>query len=260
MSEIYDPRFDPLPTNPVEYTHRLAHDLAWGVHNRKWKDSFYLQIDWNEDWRFSAENGEDNDKPLFEYLEKFWGKQLPNPKMLTRYGYLNETGKRGTGIEYWLTESALKLPEQKTPVPIFISYSRSQSSALALLLVARFKEHNMSPFLDMHPDREDLPLGSNWETQIKTQIQNSDSFIVLIGPQTLKSENVIKELNWAREFERKIIPMWHNINVPPQFSDSLSEELKAITDSKQGVIVEAENPKQYNAALDQLLAHFSIAP
>ncbi len=226
MSDIYDPRFDQLPTNPVEYLHRLAHDLAWGKHHGLWSDYIRLNQVGRFQWEIAAREFE---VELKNYLDKCWNGKLPDPYMLVTYGYLEDIMQEGGSVYlYRLTVSALQLPEQKPHVPIFISYSRSQSSSLALLLLARFKEHNMSPFLDMHPDREDLPLGSDWEAQIKTQIQNSDSIIVLIGPKTLNSENVIKELNWAREFEKKIIPIWHRINEPTEYSDKLSEELKLI--------------------------------
>lgn len=261
MSDVYDPRFDPLPSNPAYYIRRLARDFAWGVVNEKWPDKFIIEIDWYADWRIPDHQGANNDVELLAYLDKVWGELLPNPKRLDRFGYLNQVSELGDGlVEYELTRDAFKLIEEITSVPIFISYSRKQSSALALLIVARFKEHNLSPFLDMHPDREDLPLGSDWETTIKTRVTNANAVIVIIGPETLLSKNVIQELHWALEANVKIIPIWHNVKTTVQYSDDLGSELKERTDKVQGVMVEDENPKQYNAAIDALLSHFNVAP
>ncbi len=261
MSDFYDPRFDPLPSNPAFYIKRIARDLAWGVQNAKWPDKFVVEIDWYANWRIPNSEEANNDKSFLAYLDKVWGELLPNPKFLDRFGYLNQISSLGGGlVEYELTHDAFKLTEEITPVSIFISYSRKQSSALALLIVSRFKEHNLSPFLDMHPDREDLPLGGDWEKTIKEAIAKSASVVVLIGPKTFSSQNVLNELSWAMEAGAKIVPIWHHINESIDVPDTIGEELRSAVSKKQGVIVEAENPKQYNAALDQLLAHFNIAP
>ena len=81
MADIFDPRYDELPINPLEYPARLAHDLAWGVHHKIWRNSFYLMVDWYTDWEFSRGGDAINDQKVLEYIDKMWKDKLFNPEL-----------------------------------------------------------------------------------------------------------------------------------------------------------------------------------
>ncbi len=263
MSEIYDPRFDDLPANPVEYPLRLAHDLAWGKHNKKWSSYFTLREPQTADWTFFIDTPDTN---LKTYLD-FWGNKIPDCKMLVNYGYLKIAGDTAERMAhlYELTESALRLPETKSSASIFISYSRKESSALALLIVARFKEYGRVPFLDMNHDRDGqenkLDLGGVWRDDLANAIKERDTVILLLGPTTLYSEYVRLEIELALNNGKRIIWFRHNgFDAKNHIPDMVSQRVRELINEKQGEIVIAESPKQYNASIDALLAKFGIAP
>jgi hypothetical protein len=203
MSEIFDPRFKTLDPNPTLHPKRLAHDLAWGVFHKNWPDEFFLEDDHKNNFEFVRQTGDSlgqNHYSLIEYLDKVWGEKLFNPSMLIEQGYLKK-GKaingtyKGTIWVYYLTGKAQALPaEQVKQRSIFISYRRAESSALALLIVARLKEHGLASFLDVHPDNEGLNAGDNWHAELESHVASNDNFIVLIGPKTLESKYVRQEI------------------------------------------------------------------
>ena len=104
-----------------------------------------------------------------------------------------------------LTQSAIALIDETEPYNVFISYKRSESSALALLVLARLKEHDLIPFVDMA-----LEAGGNWHADLEDRIRACDYFIVLLGENTLSSPMTVKEIGWALDAKRTIIPIWHS--------------------------------------------------
>ena len=106
---------------------------------------------------------------------------------LQRHGYIQQ----GELYEE-LTQSAIALIDETEPYNVFISYKRSESSALALLVLARLKEHDLIPFVDMA-----LEAGGNWHADLEDRIRACDYFIVLLGENTLSSPMTVKEIGWA---------------------------------------------------------------
>lgn len=266
MSNIYDPRFDPIPANPVEHPHRLAYDLAWGIHHRKWRNAFYIYPEWYEDWRFDIDVEHQRDAELINYVSKVWGENLPNLERLADYNYFSQLRAEGGGVAlFQLTERALRLPEEKLSASIFISYARKYSSALVLLLNARFMEYGRVPYFDLNPvyqvEGSQLILGDNWHGSLEDQIKNRENFIVLIAPGTLHSEYVCKEIRWAIQYRKQIISILHNgfdINNPDHTPDDLPDEIRNVIKEKHREQVSEETPKQYDATIRTVLNQFGI--
>ncbi|MFN8373099.1 MAG: toll/interleukin-1 receptor domain-containing protein [Anaerolineae bacterium] len=87
---------------------------------------------------------------------------------------------------------------------IFISYRRRESSAFALLVLARLKEHGLDAFLDMT-----IKPGDTRYAHIKEQIESCDFFIVLLNHETLDSHVVRDEIQWAMDAKKVILPITH---------------------------------------------------
>ena len=190
-------------------------------------------------------------------LEKFFCKRWGNKdlehtiELLEAHGYL----EKGRG-EYSLTRSAFDLLQETDPYNIFISYRRLDSSALALLVLARLKEHDLVPFVDMA-----LEAGGNWHADLEDRIKGCDYFIILLGEVTLESEMTVKEIGWAVESERMIIPIWHSgfdikckkwVDVPANVMSAIQQT--------NAIIVHDESASGYNMAIVELLNRFGITP
>ncbi len=142
------------------------------------------------------------------------------------------------------------------PYNVFISYKRSESSAFALLVLARLKEHNLVSFLDMA-----LEAGGNWHADLEARIKENDYFIVLLGIDTLSSPMTVKEIEWALKYGRTVIPIWHsgfNIN-DDRWSEVPAEVMEAIQQTN-AIRVTDESASGYNTAIVELLNRFGVTP
>jgi hypothetical protein len=173
--------------------------------------------------------------------------------MLLGRGFLVKTGNRSFPE---LTEKAYYLLEETEPYNIFISYKRSESSALALLVLARLKEHSLVPFVDMA-----LEAGGNWHADLEERIKENDYFIILLGKDTLSSPMTVKEIEWALEYERTIIPIWHSgFDIGDEkWKDAPCRVMDAIQQTN-AIIVQDESASGYNTAIVELLNRFGIMP
>ncbi len=114
----------------------------------------------------------------------------------------------------------------------------------------------------MHPDREGLAVGDDWHAKLEEVVASNDNFIILIGQHTLNSPYVRQEIEWAHKYNKAIYPIWHNDfrGLKDNPSYEITEAIQYAIGTVNATIVEAENPKQYNAALDELLSSFGIVP
>jgi hypothetical protein len=249
---MHNPLEDPRPDDPILSLHAFARDLAYGVSVGLSSTEFGIirfgsgQIAW-----YSTEGGGD-----LEFLEAKWQDKFPYPSLMVSFDYFEPLGKTtegGTEL-YRLTSKAFALLEQPHPASIFISYRRGESSALALLLLARFRAMGQEPFLDLN-----IEPGNEWHAQLEQEVKNREYFVILIGPTTLDSEYVREEIAWALESKTRIIPIWHN-----RFGDATLTEMQARYANlasffgKQAIKVEQENPVAYEGAITQLLNRFGM--
>lgn len=230
-----------LPLVPVERVHRLARDLAWGAVNGLWQARMIIEGNHLDFIRRE-------DRANFQtYLLK-WKRQVPSIHLLSSFGYLEQKqeGQVISGLILQKAFSLLNIPAQEPR--IFISYKRDQSSAFALLVEARLRNvGNHNTFID-----KNIPAGEKWEQHLQEQIQNSDYFICLIGPETMQSQIVHKEIAWAINSNCKIISMWHRCDM------SSVEHLPEL-DEFNAIQIGEENAEAYETALNKMLNSLGYA-
>ncbi len=100
---------------------------------------------------------------------------------------------------------------------IFLSYSRADDethavSAFVRLLTQEYRRLTGEP-LELFFDTENIRPGMVWEQTIKNEITNSDLFILVLTPSSLKSEWCRKEVQFFAERERSLIA---KRNWPPE--------------------------------------------
>ncbi|HEX2908776.1 MAG TPA: toll/interleukin-1 receptor domain-containing protein [Phototrophicaceae bacterium] len=233
----------PLPQNPMTRIRILAKELAEGAVGQIWDTALF---------RVYRSEATPISEALSTYLEKRWNNNFPPTYLLVSNGYL-------VGIDELhllrVDKPAFDLLEEAEPTNIFISYKRTESSAFALLVLARLKAAGLEPFLDLA-----LVPGEDWEQGLKNRIGQYDYLIALLGKETLKSEVVLKEIQWALAAGVSLIPVWHNgfkyqasdWNLPPEVETALSQ--------RHTIRVLEESALAYNNAIVELLNRFGITP
>ncbi len=155
-----------------------------------------------------------------------------------------------------LTQAAFDLLEETEPYTIFISYRRLDSSALALLVLARLKEHDLVPFVDMA-----LEAGGKWHADLEARVKDCDYFIILLGKDTLSSDMTVREIRWAVENDRAIIPLWHSgFDIGDGKWANVGETVKDAIQQTNAIRVADESASGYNSAIVELLGRFDIMP
>jgi hypothetical protein len=197
---------------------------------------------------------------LAAYFSQRWNApvfgEFPEYSTLLSVGYLKttfDTYGRVNGEE--LQASAFALLDETEPANVFISYKRSESSALALLVLARLKEIGLQPFVDMS-----IEPGSNWRDFLKERIDASDYVVVLIGQKTLESMVTQQEILWAAQGGKVIIPVWHNGFQYKSAEWKVLPEIDRLLSDTHTIIVKEESAGGYNAALTELMNRFGFTP
>ena len=236
----------PIPSGDVAKVKLLAKELALGVHRNLWPS--IIHIVGSPTTAF--------DKTLRDYLEQRWEsshKVLDYLELLQGHGYIDYLG---SGEGYRLTTAAFALLNETEPYNVFISYKRSESSAFALLVLARLKEHSLVPFVDMA-----LEAGGNWHADLEERIKACDYFIILLGKKTLCSDTTVKEIKWAIEYNRTIIPVWHSeFDLSSDEWEATDSEVKDAIQQTNAIRVTDESASGYNAVIVELLNRFGITP
>jgi hypothetical protein len=86
---------------------------------------------------------------------------------------------------------------------IFISYARSDSSALAEELVAGLELAGFRPFLDRH----DIAAAEDWEARLGALILGADTVVFILSPAAVSSERCAWEVERAAELGKRLIPV-----------------------------------------------------
>jgi hypothetical protein len=85
---------------------------------------------------------------------------------------------------------------------IFISYSRADYE-FTKKLVDALTQFGINTWLD----QRDIPAGQPWDTSIQKALQESDGFLVILSPTSVASKNVMDELSYAINSNKKIYPV-----------------------------------------------------
>lgn len=243
----------PIPPGDVAQVRLLTKELVLGVHRGLWSaDLSTMQSD--------TLGGEfvPWEKSLQEYLKQRWDDvHIGHKKQLLRiHGYLDELTDRNGRNYTRLSSVAVALLDEPDPYNIFISYRRLDSSALALLVLARLKEHSLVPFVDMA-----LEAGGNWHADLEERINACDYFIILLGKETLSSPMTVKEIQWAIQHSKTIIPVWHSgFDLKAEKWNEVEERVKCAIRQTNAIRVTDESASGYNTAIVELLNRFGITP
>jgi hypothetical protein len=228
-----------IPKHPMGRIRTLARELAEGAYAGCWPLEIY------------AFRGEVGEVGVTQYLDGRWGNENPSFALLAVMKYLEWNGSNS----YVITKNAFDLMSEAPPADVFISYRRNESSAFALLVLARLKAAGLNPFLDMS-----LVPGEEWQRGLKRRIQSNDYVVVLIGPDTLNSGEVITELLWAVEAGVTIIPIWHGGFVFKSGAYKLPADINRVLQTTHTIRVLEESAVGYNNALVELLNRFGVTP
>jgi hypothetical protein len=233
----------PLPQNPMARVRTMAKEMAEGAALGLW--NIYL-------YTFRGQLTLDQES-LIGYLDKRWGENRPTLDLLITNQYMQAISANSD--TYIITREAFDLLDEAEPASIFISYKRSESSAFALLVLARLKAEGLEPFLDLS-----LVPGEDWQRGLKERIQKFDAFILLLGKETLKSEVCIQEITWAMEAGLDIIPVWHNGFAYKSKDWELPSAIESALENTHTIRVIEESAIAYNNAIVELLNRFGVTP
>jgi hypothetical protein len=85
---------------------------------------------------------------------------------------------------------------------VFVSYSRSDAD-----VADRLSDRLEAAGYEVWIDREGIPGGTQWRQQIVRAIKKCDYFIILLSGDSIRSENVRKELDIADNTKKRILPV-----------------------------------------------------
>ncbi len=246
----------PIPDGDVARIKLLAKELVLGVYRKLWSSTIQTARSDTVSGEVTPRDGE-----LANYFEIRWGDHHSwedhhighHLQLLQGHGYIHYNGPRKG---YTLTKAAFDLIDEAEPYNVFISYKRSESSALALLVNTKLKEHSLIPFVDMA-----LKAGGNWHAELEERIRDCDYFIVLLGEKTLASTMTIKEIEWAIQYEKKVIPVWHSeFCLSSDKWEYVNPKVKDAIKQTNAIRVIEESASDYNRAIVELLNRFGITP
>ncbi|MCY4537402.1 MAG: TIR domain-containing protein [Chloroflexi bacterium] len=244
----------PIPEGPVEQVTLLAKELVLGVHKGFWVATLYII-------QSNTIGGEfvPIEKELRQYLQHRWGDiHIGQWKRLLRgHGYLDDIISTNGKPFTRLSRQAFALLSEAPLYNVFVSYTHRESSAFALLLVNKLQHYGIEPFCDMS-----LIPGDDWHPELEKQIAKCEYFVVLVGKETRKSCATLKEIKWALENDKIVIPIWHNgFRIERDEWTDIDEVIVNAIERKHAVIVDKESAAGYNAAITELLTNrFGITP
>ena len=84
----------------------------------------------------------------------------------------------------------------------FISYSRADSA-----FVVRLAKDLKAAGIDVWVDQLDIPKGTRWDDEIEAAVEKSSTFMVVLAPESMESQNVKDELSYAIDAGKHILPV-----------------------------------------------------
>ena len=90
-----------------------------------------------------------------------------------------------------------------TTQKLFFSYSRTDGSPFALRLAVDLKKKGF----DVWIDQEDIRAGLDWDTEIEKALESCDCVLFLETEKSVVSNNVLDEVYYALEKNKRVIPL-----------------------------------------------------
>ena len=129
----------PIPEGVVEQTRLLASELALGVHLSLWPRRICLK-------------NHISDTNLNRYFSERWDLDYSAGELLERlrgHGFLKRESEVVGNYHECISTAGFDLLQATAPYRVFVSYKWLESSAFALLVVYRLKEHGLRSYCDM---------------------------------------------------------------------------------------------------------------
>jgi hypothetical protein len=252
-----DPRDYPPPTNFVDRINEFARDLAYGVNVGEWTPEI-----WVDDSDPRMEYWSSGGSPIYTanlttYLDRKWPYDEarernghPSFSFLEAWGYLTFKHQINNAKAHLLAPKAFTLLQKPTAPPsVFISYSRKHSSPFALLVEARLRLVGVpNPFVD-----KNLVPGEAWLVTLEERVRQARYFVCLVGPDTLESPWVQKEIEWALEAKSVIITIWHGLKISDVDAAIKALPFFAELGRRQIIEVKGVSADDYETAVNRLL-------
>lgn len=122
---------------------------------------------------------------------------------------------------------------------VFFSYSRADGSDFALRLASELKKAGYNVWID----QEDIRAGSEWDLEIEKALETCDCLLFIESEQSVVSNNVLDEVYYALEQDKKVIPViLHDSKTPFRlqrlqhidFTKSFDEGLRQLIEELNG--------------------------
>ena len=184
--------------DPEQYRHRinkLLHSLkAEAYYYKQHKLSLVKALKWQRQNRNPSTLSKGHTFEQFESWLKIAQTRSEHPPLPIQIEYIEESRK----------QAAASIPE------VFIAYSRADSDFARPINEALQKQGKNTWF-----DQEDIYSGSDHEEEIKKGIESAANFLFVISPQSIESPDCIKEIEYARQQNKRIITILYK-QVPPE--------------------------------------------
>ena len=84
----------------------------------------------------------------------------------------------------------------------FISYSRA-NEGFAIRLAKDLK----SAGYDVWLDQLDIPTGARWDDELEIALETCTTFMIILSPESMQSQNVKDEIGFAIDAGKNILPL-----------------------------------------------------
>ena len=90
------------------------------------------------------------------------------------------------------------------PPLTFLSYSR-EDSAFALKLAQDMR----SAGLNIWMDQLNIQAGMHWDRRVEKALEDCECLLILLSPDAVSSSNVLDELAYALDEDKRVVPVLH---------------------------------------------------
>ena len=126
-------------------------------------------------------------------------------------------------------EASISLQESSHKTNLFISYSRNPSTPLARGMYEYLKDT-----YDVWYDKVSIPHGEDFKISIEKGIRNCDNFIYIISNRAVQSPYCQAELDTAKAYGKRIIPIQQEMDVDNDLIDADIRDINRIFPNKTG--------------------------
>ena len=131
----------------------------------------------------------------------------------------------------------------------FISYSRADSS-----FAVRLAKNLKSAGFDIWLDQLDIPTGARWDDEVEAALEACKTFLIILSPESLESQNVKDEIGYAIDSGKEILPVKIKPGEIPfrlrrfQYVDFTNQSYQESLKEIKSLLAAAGNPPTSNEA------------